>query len=109
MSVQNNFRSNRHPDEAREFIPILFGLESLKAADLMQFSVCSLKAGHFLMIKFDIFSDPVKLKGFLFNYLLGDHMEIGVWRICRITPKVYQCYDGWYEQHFKCKFLIQYI
>ena len=32
-------------------------------------------------------------------------MEIGVWKICRVTPKVYQCYGGWYELHFKWWFV----
>lgn len=35
----------------------------------------------------------------------GHQMEIGVWKICRVTPKVYQCYSGWYELHFKWWFV----
>lgn len=35
----------------------------------------------------------------------GDQMEIGVWTICRITKKFYQCYDGWYGDHYEPWFM----
>ncbi|XP_066934914.1 uncharacterized protein [Clytia hemisphaerica] len=41
------------------------------------------------------------LRPWRLNVFRGDQMEIGVWTICRITKKFYQCYDDWYENHYE--------
>ena len=44
-------------------------------------------------------------------FFQGDIMEVGVWKVCRVTPKDYRCFDDFYDQHFKCKiyFLLTYF
>merc|ERR1719494_648698 len=36
---------------------------------------------------------PWKLEGYG-----GEYLEIGVWTLCRVTPKFYICYPDFYDQ-----------
>jgi len=39
------------------------------------------------------------LRPWKLNAYKGAQMEVGVWTICRITPKIYRCYDNWYNEN----------
>ena len=43
------------------------------------------------------------LRPWKLNIYKESEMEVGLFTMCRVTPKVYRCYDNWYNDHPICE------